>query len=61
MSRNARQTKAEYIISQINVYNAKKVACLMVFGFIIYHGLIHIHYGEYFNRFSLPIIKGISC
>lgn len=39
-------TKAEYFIAQLNVTNAKKVAALMVLGFICYHGLIHLHYGE---------------
>lgn len=38
-------SKAEYIIQQLNVNNAKKVALLMIIGFIIFHGLIHIRFG----------------
>lgn len=38
-------SKAEYIIQQLNATNAKKVAFLLVFGFICYHGLIHLRYG----------------
>lgn len=40
-------TKAEYIIQQLNAANAKKVAVLLVVGFICYHGLIHLRYGMY--------------
>lgn len=39
--------KAEYYISQLNSNNAKKVALCLVLGFIFYHGLIHLRYGEY--------------
>lgn len=42
------QTQAEFLIQQINVNNAKKVALAIVIGFIIYHGLIHIQYGKIF-------------
>lgn len=38
--------KAEYYIQQLNVNNAKKVALCLVLGFICYHGLIHMRYGE---------------
>lgn len=38
--------KAEYYISQLNSNNAKKVALCLVLGFICYHGLIHLRYGE---------------
>lgn len=38
-------SRAEYLIGQLNVTNAKKVAVLMVLGFICYHGLIHLRYG----------------
>ena len=31
----------------LNVENAKIVAFLMVTGFVIYHGFIHIKYSEY--------------
>lgn len=37
--------KAEYYIHQLNVTNAKKVAFVLVLGFICYHGLIHLRYG----------------
>lgn len=39
-------SKAEYIIQQLNANNAKKIAFLLVFGFIGYHGLIHLRYGK---------------
>lgn len=39
--------KAEYYISQLNSNNAKKVALCLVLGFIFYHGLIHLRYGEF--------------
>lgn len=40
-------TKAEYIIQQLNNNNAKKIAFLLVLGFIGYHGLIHLRYGKF--------------
>lgn len=42
-------SNAEYLIGQLNVTNAKKVAVLMVLGFMCYHGLIHLRYGKYFG------------
>jgi len=39
------QSRVEYLIQQLNVSNAKKVALLMVIGFIAYHGIIHLNYG----------------
>lgn len=39
--------KAEYYIQQLNVNNAKKVALCLVLGFICYHGLIHLRYGQF--------------
>lgn len=39
-------SKAEYYIQQLNASNAKKVALCLVLGFICYHGLIHLRYGE---------------
>lgn len=42
--------KAEYYISQLNSSNAKKVALCLVLGFICYHGLIHLRYGEWILR-----------
>lgn len=41
--------KAEYYIQQLNSSNAKKVALCLVLGFICYHGLIHLRYGELMN------------
>lgn len=38
-------SKAEYLIKQLNVTNAKKIALLLVLCFIGYHGLIHLRYG----------------
>lgn len=46
MINEERKSQAEYIIQQINVNNAKKIALLVVIGFIVYHGLIHIRYGK---------------
>lgn len=42
------QTRAEYLIQQINANNAKKIAVILVIGFIAYHGLIHLQYGLYY-------------
>lgn len=39
-------SKAEYFIQQLNANNAKKVALLMVIGFIVFHGLIHLRVGS---------------
>lgn len=44
--------KAEYYIQQLNVKNAKKIALCLVIGFICYHGLIHLRYGN-LSHFSL--------
>lgn len=48
--------KAEYYISQLNSNNAKKVALCLVLGFIFYHGLIHLRYGEFDSGHSIVII-----
>ncbi|XP_055390090.1 N-acetylneuraminate 9-O-acetyltransferase [Condylostylus longicornis] len=37
---------AENIIKQFNSANAKKIALVVVCGFIIYHGILHIKYGS---------------
>lgn len=42
--------KAEYYIQQLNSSNAKKVALCLVLGFICYHGLIHLRYGEFIHH-----------
>lgn len=39
-------SKAEYYIEQLTANNAKKVALCLVLGFICYHGLIHLRYGN---------------
>lgn len=46
MGADGEQSRAEYIIQQLNATNAKKVALLLVLGFIVYHGLIHLRFGE---------------
>lgn len=49
MSTETKPSKAEYIIEQLNVNNAKKIALLTVMCFIMYHGYIHTRYGSNFN------------
>lgn len=39
-------TKADLFIEQLNATNAKKVALLLVLGFVLYHGLLNWNYGE---------------
>ncbi|KRF97516.1 uncharacterized protein Dwil_GK10363 [Drosophila willistoni] len=39
-------TKADLFIKQLNSTNAKKVALLLVLGFIFYHGLLNWNYGS---------------
>ena len=34
------------VIKQINSKNAKICAALLVFGFFIYHGMLHVRYGN---------------
>lgn len=46
------KSRAERIIEQINASNAKKVALLMVLGFVFYHEVLHLRYGE--QTFSKP-------
>ncbi|KAH8368347.1 hypothetical protein KR084_010355 [Drosophila pseudotakahashii] len=38
-------TKADIFMEQLNATNAKKVALLLVLGFIVYHGLLNWNYG----------------
>ncbi|KAH8244993.1 hypothetical protein KR032_003489 [Drosophila birchii] len=38
-------TKADVFMEQLNATNAKKVALLLVLGFILYHGLLNWNYG----------------
>lgn len=35
------------LIQKINIKNAKYLACGLIFGFILYHGTIHLRYGNY--------------
>lgn len=35
------------LIKKINATNAKHVACGLILGFIIYHGIIHLRYGKF--------------
>lgn len=42
------KSKAERIIEQINAKNAKKVALLLVLGFVCYHEVLHLRYGKTF-------------
>lgn len=37
----------EELIDQINSKNAKRVAFLLVIGFVCYHGILHIRYGNF--------------
>lgn len=39
-------TKAEYLIQQLNVVNAKRAAYLLIFGFIFYHFFLHFYFGN---------------
>lgn len=38
--------KAEYLISQLNAANIKKLAAVLVLAFIIFHGFLHWQYGR---------------
>ncbi|XP_030380898.1 N-acetylneuraminate 9-O-acetyltransferase [Scaptodrosophila lebanonensis] len=39
-------TKADLFMEQLNAANAKKVALLLVMGFVLYHGLLNWNYGS---------------
>ncbi|KAH8415359.1 hypothetical protein KR222_005093 [Zaprionus bogoriensis] len=39
-------TRADYLMEQLNATNAKKVALLLVLGFVLYHGLLNWNYGD---------------
>ncbi|XP_050332168.1 N-acetylneuraminate 9-O-acetyltransferase [Bactrocera neohumeralis] len=41
-----RPTKAERLIQELNANNAKKVALLLVLGFVAYHGILNWQYGS---------------
>lgn len=44
---SSHKKSAEWIIDQLNVENAKLVAFVLVLGFIGYHGILHLRYGEF--------------
>ena len=46
-----RPTKAEHLIQQLNANNAKKVALLLVLGFVAYHGILNWQYGKRLSLF----------
>lgn len=46
-------TKADLFMEQLNATNAKKVALLLVLGFVLYHGLLNWNYGALSIRFGL--------
>ncbi|XP_064556342.1 N-acetylneuraminate 9-O-acetyltransferase [Drosophila montana] len=39
-------TRADLLMEQLNAKNAKKVALLLVLGFVLYHGLLNWNYGS---------------
>lgn len=43
---NSSNSKAEYLIQQLNANNFKKLALFVVIGFIVYHGILNWQYGE---------------
>jgi len=58
-------TKADIFMEQLNATNAKKVALLLVLGFIVYHGLLNWNYGgskvtnkasHYIHGFTIVIL-----
>jgi N-acetylneuraminate 9-O-acetyltransferase len=46
MSEDVKLSKADYIITQLNVQTAKKLCFIVAFFFILYHSLIHLRYGN---------------
>ena len=44
------------VIKRVNVTNAKKIAVLVVIAFIIYHGILHLSYGEIYFLFNINSI-----
>lgn len=43
----SKRSSAEKFIDEINITNSKKVAVVFVLGFIAYHGILHLQYGEF--------------
>lgn len=52
MADDTHVSKADYIITQLNVQTAKKLCFLVGFLFILYHSIIHWKYGEH-SKFDL--------
>lgn len=53
------QERSVDVVKQINSKNAKYVACGLVIGFILYHGIVHIRYGrlwEFLPKYTLNCI-----
>lgn len=50
MADDARISKADYIITQLNVQTAKKLCFLVAFFFILFFSVIHWKYGEFFEK-----------
>lgn len=46
MGSHIKKSTAEKFIDQLNVENAKLLALVLVIGFIGYHGILHLRYGE---------------
>lgn len=46
-------TKAEYLIQQLNATNFKKLALAVVIGFIVYHGILNWQYGMEMDKWNL--------
>lgn len=42
-----KKSSAEWFIDQLNVENAKLLAFVLVIGFIGYHGILHLRYGQF--------------
>lgn len=50
VSDSKNKSKAEQFIEQINADNAKRIAVLLVIGFSIYHGILHLRFGKYYEH-----------
>lgn len=47
-----KKSRAENFIEQLNAKNAKKVALLLVLGFVAYHGMLHLRFGKFLKTKS---------
>lgn len=48
MGSHPKKNSAEWFIGKLNVDNAKLLAFSLVLGFIGYHGILHLRYGNLF-------------